>query len=223
MTGQSLLDYMEILFPEQQNQSGEADVTRSLLALNIAQDGFEALVAQEPKMLGGAVATLTTTANQEYSTYPAGLLRLDRLQYLDPATLRPAWNLDRIHQPGDQAYPLLWPGNVISTATGGRPLKYWENGSQIYWSPVPSGVYTIRYYGFTAAADITAGGTFAYPDIAAFPIASLAARIIKTGLDDNANDIEGLSKQFLTPTIDTMKKHNRDGAVPLQYRYVHRT
>lgn len=227
MTGQTLLNYMEILFPELQLQTGESDVTKGLLALNIAQDGFEALVAQEPEVHCGTEAgvpgTISTTISQEYSTYPAGLLRLDRLQYISPTTGLPIWPIERIEAPGDHS--IAWP-YALSTASplmSGIPTRYWDNGTRIYWSPTPNAVSTIRYYGFVAASAITASATFTYPDIVAFPIAGLAVRIIKTGLDDEAGDISGLAKAFLDPVIKSLANHNRDNPRGLRYRFIHRT
>lgn len=227
MTGQTLLNYMEILFPELQLQTGESDVTKGLLALNIAQDGFEALVAQEPEIHCGTTAgvpgTVTTTQDQEYTTYPAGLLRLDRLQYISPVSSLPMWNVERIETPGDHS--ISWPFalSTSSPLTSGVPVRYWENGTRIYWSPTPNTTHTIRYYGFVAAADITAAGTFTYPDVVALPVASLAVRIIKVGLDDEAGDVSGIAKAFLEPAIKTLANHNRDNARMLRYRYIHRT
>jgi hypothetical protein len=57
MTGQTLLDTMELLNQELQLQSGEADVVRGLLALNIAQDHFEASAAKRPNIFGSSDST----------------------------------------------------------------------------------------------------------------------------------------------------------------------
>lgn len=223
MTGQTLLNYMEIVFPELQLQAGENGVTKGLLALNIAQDAFETLVAQEPELLGGSVSSVSTTVGQEYTVYPTGLLRIDRMQYLNPATSLPVWNVERIQSPGDHAYPVMWPGNLVSTNTQGTPRKYWTNGTRIYWLPIPNAVSTVRIYGFSQASDITASGTFAYLDQVAFPLAAIAVRVIRVGLDDSAGDIQGLAQNLLTPTIEMMKRFNRDGPLAFRYKYLHRT
>src|SRR3990167_9038126 len=99
-TGQSLLDRMELLNQELQLQSGESDVTRGLTALNVAQDCFEARAAARPNIYGSTtpVGTVTTTVNTENTAFPTGLLRLDRLQYIDPGTSRPAWDLNPIRR-----------------------------------------------------------------------------------------------------------------------------
>jgi hypothetical protein len=82
-TGQDLLDRMELLDPELQLQSGETDVNRGLLALNVAQDHFESVVAIHPDLMGGAYGTVATAASTEITAFPTGLLRLDDLWMID--------------------------------------------------------------------------------------------------------------------------------------------
>ncbi len=43
---------MELVNQELQLQAGEENVTKGLLALNVAQDYFESLAAQRPQILG---------------------------------------------------------------------------------------------------------------------------------------------------------------------------
>ncbi len=76
MTGQDLLDRMELLNQELQLQSGEVDVTRGLLALNVAQDYFEVLAAGRKNIAGGGtpVSTVSTAAGVESTNYPSGVL-----------------------------------------------------------------------------------------------------------------------------------------------------
>lgn len=221
MTGQTLLNYMELVNQELQLQSTEADVTRGLLALNVAQDLFENLAAQAPNILGSSTGTVTTTNGIEYTAWPSGLLRLDALDYLDPSSLLPAWQVVRIHGVGMHAYFNIDWNLVTSVTSGGQPAGYWTNGTRIYWAPLPNGVYTIRYYGLVAASDITASGTFAYPDAVAFPLAVLAARILKVGVDDQANDLAGIAEETVGAVIKTLSNFNRDGARPLTYTHTH--
>ena len=100
-TGQSVLDLMEIMDRGLQLQSGETGVTLGLRAANAAQDYFESILALEPNVLGSQVGTITTAASTESTTFPTGVLRIDRLQYIDPTTSRPSWDLDRVGYPGD--------------------------------------------------------------------------------------------------------------------------
>lgn len=224
MTGQTLLDLMETLGPELLLQSGEADVTKGLLILNAAQDAFETLAAQYPQFLGGAVGTVVTVQNQEYTAFPTGLLRVDGLDMLDPVTSRPAYPMTVKRQRGGHTYGSPWWWQYVSSSsTTAKPSVYWTNGTRIYWDPVPDAVYTIRYYGWAAAADITASGTFAYPDVVALPIASLACKFIRTGLDDPTQDLMSIAKDSLSSTIDALGNFNRDGAHDLIYKYNHDT
>lgn len=211
---------MELVNAELQLQAGEADVTKGLLALNVAQDLFETLVAQEPNVLGSGVGTVTTTSNVEYTAFPTGLLRLDALDYLDPTSSLPVWGLRHIHQVGGHSYTL--PTLLVSaTVTGSNPWGYWTNGTRIYWSPIPNATYTIRWYGFQAAADITASGTFAYPDAVSFPLSVLAARLMKLGVDDTTDDLAGMATEVVGNVIKTLGNFVRDGAAPLRYTRNH--
>jgi hypothetical protein len=222
MTGQTLLDYMELLNQELQLQPGEANVTRGLLALNVAQDYFEAQAALRAQVFGSAVGTVTTAANTETTAYPAGLLRIDRLQLLDSGTSRPKAELVPIQRAGGQAAATYWPLNLISNSTG-EPSRYWTNGTNIYWSPLPSGTSTVRYYGFASAATITASGTFAYPDMVAFPMAAFAASVLKVGVDDDPSSLGSLSTATFDPVLDALTQFNRDGAQAIEYTQVHST
>lgn len=222
MTGQSLLDRMELLNQELQLQAAEADVVRGLLALNVAQDLFESLLATEPDILGGAVSTVATTANQEYTTFPTGVLRIDGLDYIDPSTSRPAWPLHNLKETGSHAY-FGFDNSIYAVSSGGFPQSYWTNGTRIYWSPLPQAVHTIRYYGFAVATDITASGTFLYPDVVALPVALIATKLMKMGVDDPVQDFTSLAADIMNPTIQTLSRFNRDGAKALEYTGWHST
>lgn len=224
-TGQSLLDRMELLNQELQLQSGEADVTRGLVALNVAQDCFEARAAARPTIYGSTtpVGTVTTAASTETTAFPSGVLRLDRLQFIDASTSRPAWDLVPLRRVGSHAWNRYWPINVVSTTSTGKPRAYWTNRINIYWDPLPDATHTVRYYGFTPAADITAGGTFAYEDIVMLPLAAFAVRLWKTGLDDQESSAARLAEEYFDPVLDQLGNFNRDGAVGLEYSDVHTT
>lgn len=220
MTGQSLLDRMELVNSELQLQAGEANVTKGLVALNVAQDYFEALAATRPKLRGSKTGTVTTAAQTETTSWPAGVLRLDRLHLLD-ANGKPVQELRRLHRTGGHAVSVLWPWS-ISIPGSGSPRAYWADGTNIYWSPTPAGISTVRWYGFMAADDITASGTFSYPDIVALPLAAFAVRLFKGGLDDPAQDVAGLAQETFLAVLKTLELFNRDGAEPLEYTQVHR-
>ena len=118
----------------------------------------------------------------------------------------------------------MWPYNLVgATGSTGKPRGYWTNGTNIYWDPLPDGTNTVRYYGFSSASDITAGGTFAYPDIVRLPLAAFAVRILKTGIDDNPEDAARFAEQTFTDVLDAMAIFNRDSARGLEYTQRHTT
>jgi len=220
-TGQSILDLMEVINRDLQLQSGEADVTKGLLAANAAQDHFEALVAQRPGVLGDTIGTVSTAASTESTTFPTGLLRLDGMQYIDSGTSRPAWDLQPLYDVGGHAWKRYWPENMVSTATTGKPRAYWTDGKKIYWDPEPDATYTVRWYGFQVASDITAGGTFAYPDICMRPFATFAAKLFQIGLDDPTPEYDRLALEVFTPVLDTLSRFRRETGKPAVYSIYH--
>lgn len=223
MTGQDLLNIMEDLNAELQLQAGEANVAKGLRALNAAQDMFELILARQPDVKGGQVGTVTTSNQVEYTAFPTGVLRVDRLQLLDPSTLRPVRDLDNVKRVGGHVNQSYWPNYLTANVTSGAPAAYWTNGRRIYWDPLPSGTHTVRWYGFQSDSDITASGTFGYDDAAAYPLATVASQIIKVGLDDPAQDMMGLAEELFTPLFDTLIHFNRDEPEPYNYRYQHDT
>lgn len=223
MTGQTLLDTMELLDQELQLQSGEADVTRGLLALNVAQDHFESVLAMNRDVVGDTTGTVATVNGQETTTYPAGLLRLDGLQMLDDNS-RPLYDLDPLDETGGHVSARVWPLNLTSPlATAGRPGAYWTNGRNIYWDRLPDTVYTLRWYGLQAASDISAGGTFAYLDIVRLPIATFAVRLMKMGVGDAVMDVDTLAQATFGPVVETLAGFRREGAEGLKYTRSHTT
>lgn len=214
---------MELLNQELVMQTGEADVTRGLVALNRAQDHFESLIALRPNALGSAIGTVTTTASTEATAFPSGVLRIDKLQFIDAATSRPAWDLIPIEQVGGHSTSQFWPYNLSSSTMTGKPRGYWTNGTNIYWDPLPSGTHTVRYYGLAVAADISAAGTFAYPDILILPLAAFASRLMRTGVDDPVGDVARTASELFDSVIDTLSNFTREQGKSLHYRYAHET
>src|SRR5688572_29817444 len=116
---------MELLNQELQLQTGETDVVRGLVALNVAQDHFERQAALRPNLLGSGVGTVATTDQTEATAFPTGVLRIDRLQFLDPVTSRPGWDLRKISRVGGHSWGNYWPYNLVSSiSAGGRPAGY---------------------------------------------------------------------------------------------------
>jgi hypothetical protein len=221
-TGQTLLDTMEVLNQELQLQSGEVDVARGLVALNRAQDYLEALIASERGVKGDTTGTVTTSASTESTAFPTGLLRLDRLQRLNATTSRPELDLRPIKHTGGHAPSGAWPF-VLSTSSEGAPVAYWTDARNIYWSPLPDATHTVRWYGFQAASDITASGTFAYDDVAILPLASFATRLLSIGLGDEQTDVATLAENTFRPLLRLLPRTNRDGAQDFSYRFSHGT
>lgn len=219
-TGQDLLDRMELLDAELQLQSGEVDVTRGLVALNVAQDFFESLAAVRGRVLGSQAGTLSTTANTETTSFPTGVLRIDKLYLLD-SNSKIKWRIRPRKVPGSHVDSLGWPLNVLSGSATGEPTVYQTNGTLIYWGPIPAGVYSVRWYGFQVASSITAGGTFAYPDIVMFPLATFATKVLKSGLDDDMGQLQQLSRETFEPVLDALERFDRDQAPSLEYTEHH--
>jgi hypothetical protein len=223
MTGQDLLNTMELLNAELQLQSGEEDVTRGLTALNRAQDYFETIAASVPGFKGDTTGEVLSVDSTETTAFPTGVLRIDAIWRLGTNSL-PEQRLDPIHETGGHLPTLSWPVSLgYASASPGKPTGYYTNARSIYWSPLPNDAYTFRWYGFQAASDITAGGTFAYDDVVALPLASFACRLMKIGLDDDQDDIGTLAENTFRPVIKALSHTNRDGGKPLQYRYSHGT
>lgn len=222
MTGQTLLDTCEVLNQELQLQSGEVDVVRALRALNIAQDFFEAQLGGYPNVCGSGSGTITATANTETTAVPTGLIRLDTLTLLD-ANSRPRYDLIPDKNARIGANRRWWMLSGTFASSPGALRSYYTNGNNIFWRPIPSTTQSVRWHGLTPAADITAGGTFAYNDIAALPIASFAVHLLAMGVADSVQDLTSLASAVFTPVIKTLAGLNQAGADGLVYDYNHTT
>ena len=221
-TGQSILDLMEVMDRGLQAQSGESGVTLALRAVNASQDYLESILALEPNVFGSTIGTITTAASTESTDYPTGLLRIDRLQYIDPSTSRPGWDLERVGYTGDYYQSQrLAPTLQYNATTTGKPSRYWTDGSKIYWDPLPDGTHTVRWYGFKAANAVTASGTFAYPDIALMPVAAYATKLLRAGKDDDITAVAATGMEVFKPAIDALARFNRDRTPGYDYRYFH--
>ncbi|NDF01127.1 MAG: hypothetical protein EB034_23110, partial [Verrucomicrobia bacterium] len=103
-----------------------ADETRCITALDMAQDAFEAILANQPDTLG-TISTITTTANQEYTTWPTSLLRLDTLWMMNTQVTPnvPAWEVRIIQDVGGQSYaaPVPWLSGIIGYTLLRKPTR----------------------------------------------------------------------------------------------------
>lgn len=221
-TLQDAFDYAELLNRELQLQSGEADVAFGIRAANIAKDHFEGLIAQTPGLLGDSIGTVTTSASTESTAFPSGLLRLDRLQYIDPGTSRPAWDLVPLKRAGGHVNAQPVPLLSSPVTSEGRPAAYWTDGSNIYWSPLPSATHTVRYYGFVVASDFSAASdTFPYPDIVRPAFGAFIAQVFRMGLDDAVPDLDALTQRFFGSIVATLSNFRRESASPPSYYWHH--
>lgn len=220
-TGQTVLNLMELVDRELQLQPAEDDTVRGLIALNAAQDYLETILASFPNVKGSSHSTLTTTASTETTAFPTGLLRLDKMQLLD-TNGNVVWGLDPLDEVGSHRPVARWPWSIgTASPLTGKPRAYYTNGTTIFWSPLPDGTHTVRYYGFIRASDITASGTVAYDDVLLLPLATFAARLVKVGLEDSTTDLIDLAGSTFLPAVRMLDGFTRDGAPPLQYRRQH--
>ena len=223
-TGQTLLDTFELVFPEWELQSGEANVAKALVALNRAQDWFESHAAQYGNLRGDSTGTVSTTASQKFTTFPSSLLRLDGLDLLDSSgnlihTIDPTYS-----RGGHMSQSAGYPGFLaLPSGNTGAPRIYWTNGSNIYWGPTPDAAYTVQWYGFAQKSDITASGTFEYPDIAILPFASVAAKIARVGLDDDVSQLDGIVQDSFNSLLDALSRFRRETSPALLYTRHHDT
>lgn len=224
MTGQNLLNIMEMLNAELQLQAGEPDVAKALIAINVAQDYFETLAAQRPKGFESTTGQISTTATVGITAHPEGLLRIDRMQLMTNATGVPMRTLRGLRRAGGHAEGGVWPYNFLSAETNGAPASWWTNGVNIFWQPVPDATYYVRWYGFKRADDVTAAGTFTYDDGVALPICAFACRLIKIGLDDDASQLQAAAVDTFNPILDTLSAGMREGGgAPFEYTERHYT
>jgi hypothetical protein len=173
-----------------------------------------------PQILGSSTGTVATAASTETTAFPTGLLRIDRLQLLD-ASSRVVRDIAPLQRVGGHRMSQFWPLNITSSSTSGSPRFYKAFGATLYWTPLPDAIHTVRWYGFQRASDLTAGGTFAYDDGVALPMASFAAQLMKTGVDDQTNDLQALAMGTFSTILDTLSLVNRDQAPGLAYTQVH--
>ena len=89
------------------------------------------------------------------------------------------------------------------------------------WDPVPDAVHTVRYYGLIAKSDITASGTFGFPDLAMLPVAQYAVELLKIGTDDEVQSLAAFGQKAFAPFLEWAGRFNRDRAPGYDYRYYH--
>lgn len=216
-----LLSVMQLLNNELKTGASQKDEDRSVLALSMAQHYFETIAGSLPKILQSTI-DISTTADQETTTWSTTLLRLDALQLLD-ANGRPIRSLESIGEIGGHAPSLPWPLEV-QFSTGG-PFAFYGNMRNFYWMGVPSEVRSLRVYGFVEQSEFASrASTFAYPDRFKLPFAVLAVKILRLGLDDpGETELDRLSTQLFTPLLRQLMMFDRTGPKGRVYTQPHTT
>ena len=229
MTISSIMTKMQVLDNELDVSVGGADETRCISALDMAQDAFEAILANHPDTLG-TISTITTTANQEYTTWPSTLMRLDTLWMMNTTSTPnvPQWEIDIIQDVGGQSMSAPFPW--LSAAVGyipqgfGAPVLAYTNRQYFFWAPIPDQVYTLRGYGLSEATDITSRSqTFAYPNVVANPLAAYATRLMEMGIDDPTEELKGLADEMYASVINMLRQPTRQRPQSRQYSRMHTT
>lgn len=207
--------------------AGGDDVARMIIALDMVQDWFE-LVAMGVADVFQTDQTFATVAAQDYTTWPANLMRIDNLYLLD-ANGNQVRLLDPIDVTGGYMPTLPWPLSMVTT-TGvfslGAPREYegQQQGGKIRWTPTPDLVYTIRGYGLWAVADYaTAADTFLYPDTVALAFVPHAVQVMRTGLDRDMAATQAAAEAAFRLLIKSFSKTIHTGPDSRVYSEMHET
>lgn len=223
MTGADLLTRMTVLDNELEVGSGEDDETRALAALDMAQDYMESVAASMPR-IGSTSDTISTTANQEHTTWPSTLKRLDSLWYVDASTSLPAWEIKPISTVGGHQPSSPWPLNLVMTPGTGAPRRYSYDSSKFYWLPRPDAVYTIRVYGLYSRTALTSRATtYGWDDETSVPLVAFACRLLEMGIDDPSDELQGLAEETFVPVLRSLRKRVRQGPEGRAYTHQHYT
>jgi hypothetical protein len=223
MTVADLLSAMSVLDNELDVSSGGADESRAIAAAGMAQDAFESVVAGIPEVLG-TVGTLSTTANQENTTWPSALMRADSLWMINATTNLPEYQLDEIQDVGGQANVNPFFPFGAYNASPGRPAAYFTNRANFYWKPVPDAVYTIRVYGYYAKTALTTRAqTMELPNQVKTPMASFAVRMMSIGVGDDEEETRRLANELYTPVIKMLQSPTVQRPQSRYYSRMHTT
>lgn len=220
--GQLLLDHVNDVIAEIDVQPTEDDVSRALRSLNRAQDLIEMLISTIPlvRSMLGTKENIVTAANGESTAAPAGFITIERLQFINPDTSLPSYDLDSIPWVGGSSINGGDP--LLSVALGkGPPRQYTMFGGDVYWSPIPDAIHTVRVWGFKVAADIAVGTTWDYGDEMIMPASAIAARIFKMRIDDDPDEIIRFANDNLAPVLAQMRRRWSDGPDYFRHTEIH--
>lgn len=207
--------------------AGGDDVARMLTAIGLVQDWFE-LQAMAVSDVFQTDQTFVTIAAQDYTLWPAGLMRVDDLYLLD-SNSNQVRRLDPIDVTGGYMPTLPWPMSMVSVTgalSQGAPREYegQQQGAKIRWTPTPDAVYTIRGYGLWAAADyVAAADTFLYPDSVALALVPHASQVLRTGLDRDLAGVQSAAESAFRLLIKAFSKTVHTGPDSRVYSDMHDT
>lgn len=222
-TLQDVFDAWEVLDNERSLQAGEDDVTRGIRTANIVRRWWETAMANRG-VAGRTYGEMSTTANQEYTTWPTGLVRLDKVQLLSGSGGSVVRDIELSEGVGSHAPNLPWPALSVPSGTG-APREYSPTPMHRFlWAPTPDTVYYIRYYGVIQNSAFTlASNTFPWGDNVINAFAALAARVFRTGLDDDLSNIALLADELFGRILDQMDRAVRVEPEGRVYRDYHDT
>jgi hypothetical protein len=225
VTGADLLSRLGVLDNELDVDTGGADETRALLALDLAQDYYHAVAAVQGGIVNG-FKTLVTTSNVASTAWPADLLRINGLDYADGSG-EIEWGEDiNAHLKN----PAPWPLSVGLSAPG-RPASAWGIPDvSIFWTPTPASGYSIIASGFVAAADLWDGDittsrliVFGHPKIVVGPLCTFAHKLLELGIDDPTDEAQDLADRWFLPVIKAQRRRVRIRPSGRYYTRTHTT
>ncbi len=220
--GQVVLDHVNDVISEIDVQPGEDDVPRALRSLNRSQDLLEMRLSLIPPIRSnlGTHENITTSANGERTASPTGFLTVERLQFINPDTSLPSYDLGPIPWVGGSSVSRGDPILSLSVGTG-PPRDYTLFGGFVYWSPLPDAVHTVRVWGFKAAVDIAVGTNWDYDDELIWPVAAVAARIFKMRADDDPAEIVSFATETFGAVLAQMVRRWSDGPAYFRHTEIH--
>lgn len=229
LTVQSIFNSMMVLDNKLDLAAAGDDVARGLIVLNTVTTWLESEAAKTEGLLT-THSTLTTALNTETTAWPATLLRLDALWFIDPTTSRPIFEITPIQGIGNHvpSYGYPWSNFALAGMSqgNGRPREYAASGpgGLFYWAPLPDGVYTIRGYGLWAQADdafASAASVFPFPLSLRLPFAAMGVELFRAGLDRDLKASMMLGQKQMLRVLKGLARFNHTEPASKVYSEVH--
>lgn len=219
MTAADLLARLNVLDNELSIDTGAADESRALLALDLAQDYYETAAAIQGRLVN-TVATLVMTPSSSSSSWPSGMLRIDSVLYSDGSG-----EVEYRDQTGAHLRPPSSPWPLISgsLAQAGKPYEFWDvPDAALYWIPTPDAAYTVSVIGYRAQSSLTTRDVvFGHSDVVAGPLCAFALRLMELGVDDPSEEYQTLADAWFLPLIKMQRRRLRPRPVGRVYSRVH--